>query len=337
MNRKWLGTILVSATIAFALTACGSKNNEEAAAPAANALDQIAIGYQNGVSTLTLLKEQGKLDAKLKEQGITVTWNQFTATPDMINAINDGNGLDFGGGGGTGPVFGQSAGKKFVRVAAQHGATEGSSILVLDESSIQTVADLKGKKVAVTKGAFQQYLLVSALKQAGLTYDDITPLYLQPSEALTAFKKGEVDAWVIWDPITAQAESQAKTRTLANNGSVFGETAPLEGAPYYFANEDLVKNHPDVLKIIVDELKETAVWESNHRDEAAQILADVYKADLPSLQVAEQRAGDKEIIPLTDDLLTIYQKQADAFFDLKIIPNKIDMKDASYNWLNFGE
>ncbi|MBS2699576.1 ABC transporter substrate-binding protein, partial [Salmonella enterica subsp. enterica serovar 1,4,[5],12:i:-] len=88
------------------------------------------------------------------------------------------------------------------------------AIVVPQDSAIRSVADLKGKRVALNKGSDVNYLLVSALEQAGLSYKDITPVYLPPSDARAAFQRGSVDAWVIWDPYYAEVETHANARRL---------------------------------------------------------------------------------------------------------------------------
>lgn len=92
-------------------------------------------------------------------------------------------------------------------------APHSEAILVPKGSSIQSVKELKGKKVALNKGSNVHYLLVRALEDAGLKYSDIQPVYLPPADARAAFERGSVDAWVIWDPYQAAAEKQLQART----------------------------------------------------------------------------------------------------------------------------
>ena len=102
-------------------------------------------------------------------------------------------------------VSSQASDKPFVRVAAGTGRTRGQAILTLEDSPIKSLANLKGKKVAFAKGTSQHYITVRALEKVGLKFSDIKPIYLSPAEALHAFERGDIDAWVIWDPYTAGA------------------------------------------------------------------------------------------------------------------------------------
>ncbi len=323
--------ISIAAILIFALAGCSSSQSQSGSSK--GKLTHLSLGYQQGIPLLTTVKQQGKLAKRLKKMGITVSWHQFSSTTDMMNAVGVSNGIDFGGGGATASIFAQASGKKFVKVAAQDWISHGSAILVRADSPIKRIKDLKGKTVAVTKGSAQQYLLVSALKQAGMKYSDIKPLYIDPSEALAAFKKGgQFDAWAIWDPITAEAQASVKTRTLADNASVFGKEAGLQTAPYYFATTSLVKQHPEVVKVILDELSRAGAWAKNNPEASAKLLANAYNSDYKIMLTEEKRAGSRKIVPITNHLLSLFQNQANTFYNLKVVPNKINAYDKNYNW-----
>lgn len=328
------GKIIAAAVCALlglgTLAGCGAAN---AAQPGSNDKN-IAIGYQSGMPSLTIAKEQGELEKTLKAKGYTISWHYFASTSDMVNAaVSSSNNIDFGGGGATASIFGQAANKPIVKVAAQAGVRHGSAVLTRADSGINSVADLKGKKVAVTKGTLQQYVLVAALKQAGLTYSDITPVYIAPSDALAAYKKGgQFDAWATWDPLTAQAEASVPTKTLADNESIWGDEADQQGGAYYFTNSSFVKGHEDVIRDIVNALADATTWYNDNPEEAAKLLSKVYNADYDSLLVAAKRHGTGEISPVTETYLKAYQQQADLFTELKVIPNKIDALDKNYYW-----
>src|SRR5690606_38199410 len=105
-------------------------------------------------------------------------------------------------------------------VAASKGSKNGSAILVKKDSPIQSLADLKGKKVAFKRGSSAHNFIVKALRTADLTLDDITQLDLGPSDAAPAFATGQVDAWVIWDPYYAIAEQAPDTRVLVTTEGI---------------------------------------------------------------------------------------------------------------------
>ena len=133
-------------------------------------------------------------------------WTEFPSGPPLLEALNVGA-IDFGNTGEAPPIFAQAAGAPIQYVAYEPPAPKGEAILVPKDSKLNSVADLKGKKVALNKGSNVHYLLVKALEKAGVKYSEIEPVFLAPADARAAFERGAVDAWVIWDPFQAAAEA----------------------------------------------------------------------------------------------------------------------------------
>ncbi len=124
----------------------------------------VRIGFQK-YGKLVLLKSKGSLDEKLKPLGFKAVWTEFPAGPQLLEAVNVGA-IDFGNTGEAPPIFAQAAGAPLVYVAHEPPAPRGEAILVPKDSPIKTVADLKGRKVALNKGSNVHYLLVRALERA---------------------------------------------------------------------------------------------------------------------------------------------------------------------------
>ena len=124
--------------------------------------------------------------------------------------------IDFGNTGEAPPIFAQAAGAPLVYVGYEPAAPDGEAILVPKDSPLQSVADLKGKNIALNKGSNVHYLLVRALEKAGISYADVTTSFLTPADARAAFERGSVDAWAIWDPFQAAAEETLEARQLTN-------------------------------------------------------------------------------------------------------------------------
>src|SRR4051812_33264635 len=171
-----------------------------AAAPVSARADAkvVRLGFQK-YGKLVLLKHQGTLETALAPLGFSVTWTEFPSGPPLLEAINAGA-IDFGNTGEAPPIFAQAARVPFVYVAYEPPAPRGEAILVARDSALKTVADLKGKTVALNKGSNVHYLLVKALDRAGVKYSEIQTVFLAPADARAAFERGAVDAWVIWDP-----------------------------------------------------------------------------------------------------------------------------------------
>lgn len=280
--------------------------------------ETLRIGYQK-YGTLVLLKAKGTLEKRLAEQGVEVSWTEFPGGPQLLEGLNVGS-VDFGVTGETPPVFAQAAGADLLYVAYEPPAPSSEAILVPKGSSLQSVAELKGKKVALNKGSNVHYLLVRALEDAGLKYSDITPIYLPPADARAAFERGSVDAWVIWDPFLAAAENQLQARSLRNGQGL------VDNHQFYLATKPYAEQHPQVLSTLIEEVR--AVGEDSKADPAAvteQVapLLGLSKA-ITSVAVKRQGYGAQ---PLTPAVVAAQQKIADTFTALKLIPKQLSIKD----------
>ena len=143
------------------------------------------------------------------------------------------------------PIFAQAAGAPLVYVGYEPAAPQGEAILVPKNSPLKTVADLKGKTVALNKGSNVHYLLVKALEKAGVPYSDIKTAYLTPADARAAFERGSVDAWAIWDPFQAAAEKTIEARQLADG------TGIVSNYQFYLSTRAFVDQAPQVVDVLL--------------------------------------------------------------------------------------
>ena len=297
-------------------TAAAAVVSQQASAQAS--LKEIRIGYQkNGV--LVIARQQATLEAHFASQGVDVKWVEFSSGPPMLEAMNVGS-IDYGAVGDSPPVFAQSAGANIVYAAGQP-ITNGQGILVQANSPIRTIADLKGKRVGFTKGSSAHNITVQTLEKAGLTYADITPVYLTPPDAGPAFANGSIDAWSIWDPYFAIGETRQNGRVLVNASEITKTNS------FYIANRDFAKNHGAVLQQIIDVTTATAKWAESHRDEVAKSLSAVTGIPLDIQTVAANRSAFA-VGPITDDIIATQQGVADRFFKLGLIPRPVVVRDA---------
>lgn len=299
-------------------SAANSPGASPAASNAAPTTDVVRFAYQK--STI-LLRSRGTLEKRLEPAGVKVEWTEFPAGPQLLEALNAGA-IDIGPVGESPPIFAQAAGADLVYAAATKPTPKSSAVLVLQDSPIKTIADLKGKKVAFQKGSSANYLLVQLLEKAGLQFSDIEPINLPPADARVALVQGEADAWVVWDPFYAAAESDAEARAVVD-----GEGVTKLGS-YYIASRKFSTENADVLKLVLEEVRDLENWSETHRDEVAKILAPVLKLDLEVVNKAIQRR-QFGAIPIDDQLITEQQKAADTYAELKLIPKQISIKDAT--------
>lgn len=281
-------------------------------------LKELRIGYQkNGVLVVT--RQRGLLEKSLAPKGIAVSWVEFSSGPPMLEAMSVGR-VDLGAVGDSPPIFAQAAGAAIVYAAGQP-ITNGQGILVPASSSIQTIADLKGKRIGFTKGSSAHNVVVQTLEKAGLTYEDITPVYLTPPDAGPAFGNGSIDAWSIWDPYFAIGEVKQGGRVLVNANQIAKTNA------FLIANRDFSREHGPVLQQAIDVLADAARWAEAHRDDVAKALAAVTGVPLDIQTVAANRSSFA-IGSINEDILTTQQGVADRFHKLGLIPRPITVRDA---------
>ncbi len=280
--------------------------------------ETLRIGYQK-YGTLVLLKAKGSLEKRLAEQGIEVQWTEFPGGPQLLEGLNVGS-IDFGTTGEAPPIFAQAAGADLLYVAHEPPAPTSEAILVPKDSALKSVSELKGKKIALNKGSNVHYLLVRALEDAGLKYSDIQPVYLPPADARVAFERGSVDAWVIWDPFQAAAEHQLQARTLRNGEGL------VANHQFYLAARPYAEKHPEVVSVLVEEIRSVGGWIRQNSAEATQQVAPLLglAPEITRTAVERQAYGAQLITP---DVVEAQQQIADTFSDLKLIPKRLSIKD----------
>jgi sulfonate transport system substrate-binding protein len=284
--------------------------------------DSIRIGYQKSSTLAAILKTNGELEKALAPLGIRVSWHEFTSGLPLLEAINTGN-IDFGADvADTVPLFAQAAGAKLAYIAEESASPSAQAILVSTDSPIKTLADLKGKKVAVTKGAGSHFLLLAALAKAGLNFKDISPAYLTPADGRAAFIGGNVDAWVAWDPFLTSAGRQSNARILSD-----GSNGLASYKRYYLSSAAFADRRSDVLNVIFGKLDETGKWVKAHPKDAAALLAGLWGIDAPTIEEANSHRSYRVGV-VTRPGLSEQQRIADAFFAEGLLPVKVNAGDA---------
>ena len=287
----------------------------------AQAKPELRIGFQKAASIFVLQKAQGTLEKRLAPLGVSITWTEFNAGPVQLEALNVGA-IDFGDVGEAPPIFAQAAGAPLVYAGATVPRPKLEAIIVPKDSAIKTVADLKGKKVAYNKGSNVQYFLVKLLEKNGLKYGDVQSIFLPPPDARAAFQKGAVDAWIIWYLFLASAQKTLDARLLAD------ATGVVNNRGYYFTSRDFATKNTDVLKIAIDEINAIDSWAAKNKVAAANELSGVLGLDkaITELYLNRSSFGTATV---TREILAEQQVIADTFFELKLIPKKLNLLHAA--------
>lgn len=312
-SSSWFKFSVIAAGITSMMMLSGCAKEQK------QALTTLNIGFQK-YGLLPIVKQRGDLDQALKAQGIQVKWVEFPAGPQLLEGLNVGS-VVFGESGEAPPIFAQAASPNLVYVANQPAAPNAEALIVQKNSPIQSIQDLKGKRVALNKGSNVHYLLLKLLEKNQLTLQDIQVVYLPPADARAAFEKGAVDAWVIWDPFFAAAEQQIGARVLATGQNL------ISNHQFYLADRKFAEQHPEVLKTIVQQLNQTTEWVKTHQDDAARLLEKPTALDFNILKTSISRMGFG-VTPLSSEVIQQQQYVADAFYQQKLIPQPLKIQDA---------
>jgi sulfonate transport system substrate-binding protein len=313
VNRR---DFLIAASCSLTAALAGPANSAEPP-------KELRIGYQK-IGALLIVKDQKVLEQRLEPLGVRVRWIEFAFGPPLLEALGAGA-VDYGYTGDSPPIFAQAARANLLYAGAIPARGYGQAVVVPAVSSIQDIAGLMGKKVAVAKASSAHNLLVAALESVNLPWSAITPVYLAPPDAAAAFVRGAVDAWSIWDPFLAIAELKQKARALPLDRSVSAQNS------FFLVNGDFAAKHPDVVATINGAVATATTWADQHRDQVAAILSEASGVDLAAESRSVNRA-EFTFGPLNSDVLAQQQTVADRFQRLGLIPAPIRIRDIVWPW-----
>lgn len=313
MNRRHITKLILASALAPA--AAGM-------ARAADAPFKVRIGYQKSSALTGLLKVNGTLERDLQALGGTVSWAEFPNGLPLLEALNAGA-IDVSADvADTVPLFAQAAGANLTYYARETPSPLAQAILVAKDSLVTGVAGLKGKKVAVTKASGSHYLLLAALRKAGLSAKDIEPAYLAPADGRAAFERRAVEAWVTWDPFVAAIEATGEVKRLADADGVASYQR------YYLAAAPFAKERGNVLSLIFKQLETTGAWVKQNPEKAARLLAPVW--GLPEAVVTKANARRSyDLKPVKAADLSEQQTIADVFLAEGLLPKPVKAAEAA--------
>jgi NitT/TauT family transport system substrate-binding protein/sulfonate transport system substrate-binding protein len=293
------------------------------AAPArAASPGQLRIELQKGEPLLVAARQNRAFETLLEPLGIEVKWLEFEFGPPLLEAMQAGA-IDIGATGDAPPVFAQAAHADIVYIAARPDSGNSYAILLPPGSTLRTLADLRGKRIAFGRGSSSHSLTLAALEKAGLAYSDIKPVTLGPADAAAAFEHGDLDAWTIWDPYAAITEGRPGVRALARTRDI----GPQNN--FYLANRTYAGSNGALIGRIVQNIVRTGEWCDAHPTEVAQLLASGTGIPLAAWRLAVAR-GSFRSVPIDDTVLQQQQIVADRFTAARLIPGAVNVRD--YAW-----
>jgi sulfonate transport system substrate-binding protein len=282
-----------------------------------------ALPMAAGAATLKVgdqqLQTRGILEAsgQLKDVPYQIEWFNFPAAQPLGEALNAGA-IDVGGLGDAPLIFAYAAGAKIRAVAATRSTPVDLAIVVPEHSPIHSIADLKGKRIATTRGSIGHYLAVATLERAHLQQSDVTWSFLQPADARAALASGSVDAWSTWDPYVALSEARDHSRSVANGVGV------SSGLSFEAATDEAIHDKRAELADFLRRVAAGERWALAHPAEVAAIQARVTGLPADVLQTMYQRA-QLHPVPINDSLIAEQQHTADLYLRADVIKTRLDV------------
>ncbi len=295
------------------------------ASPWVHARETVRISFQRSSTLLTLIKQNGTLEKKLAPLGYDVSWHELNGNA-LLTALNTGSVDIHADVADAYALFTQAANAPLTYFAKETSAPTAQAVIVPADSPIKKVADLKGKRVTVLKGAGAHYLLLTALKAAGLKAADIDLRFLEPQDGTAAYNGGSVDAISVWDPLLAVQLRDGRSRVLADGRGVDGKGL-VEYSRYYTATTTFAKAHPQVLKVVFDELQATGRWVKANPKDAAERLSPIW-GNVPTATVEQvNHRRSYAIVPVQREALAESQRIADTFREAGLIQRDLTATD----------
>jgi sulfonate transport system substrate-binding protein len=288
-------------------------------ATAQSKLSELRIDWATYNPVSIIIKNQGLLEKEFEKDGTRVRWVQTLGSNKALEFLNAGS-IDLGSTAGSAALVAKINGNPIKSIYV-YSRPEWTALVTGKDSGIKTVADLKGKSVAVTRGTDPHIVLVRALADAKLTDKDVRFVLLQHADGRLALQRGDVQAWAGLDPMMASAELDEGARLFYRNASA--NTWGILNV-----REDFAKEHPDAVRRVLKVYEQARKWSLANPAEVTKALAGAAK--IPD-NVAEKQL--KERTELTHSAIGKPQHESIlaaglALQEAGVLPADVDVKKA---------
>lgn len=323
---------MVLSLIAFVgtfLAACSSESSSNASKESASEKEgkqpiEVNIGIQQSIWPILAAKEKGWFEEEFEKVGAKVNWVEFQSGPAYFEAIATDR-LDFGRVGNIPVLVGQAADIPFKEIALASSGEKGDAILIPKDSPIQSVKDLKGKKVAVAKGSSSYGLLYRALEANEINPEDVEIIQLQPDEAQPAFETGSVDAWVIWEPFQSIQVVENGAKVLAN-----GVDVNTSSPGFQIVRTKFAEKHPELVELYLKVTEKATRWQNENLEEAIELYAELKDTDQEVIRQVLENSQPSNT-PITEQVVEEQQKTTKLLYDLGGIKKTFDASEVVDN------
>lgn len=326
-------TVGAAALAASVLVACGASDDKVGGAADGGANPEwknltFTIGEQSdGIKTLS------ETSGAFKDASYKIKFAKFEYGPPLVAAAGTGD-IDLGMVGSVPPIAGAAKDLGFKVIATQQPYSTKDAlenIIVPKDSKAKTLADLKGKRIALPQGSSAHGLVLNALKASGLTPKDVKLVYLDPKAGAAAFDSGKVDAWSIWNPQGQFAINKGARVLVAG-------VPPIDDTNLYYVGSDKSlgdKVRRAALADVLERIANAYAWANKHDKEHAEAISK--DSGVPIEQVNQSLAAYRYRLQyVSPEKVTSGQTLADNFFDAGEITSKVDFSKVVDNILPTG-
>jgi sulfonate transport system substrate-binding protein len=240
-------------------------------------VSQITVDFATYNPVSLVLKEKGWLEEALAEDGVSVRWVQSQGSNKALEFLNAGS-IDFGSTAGAAALIGRINGNPIKSIYV-YSRPEWTALVRPADSDIESVEDLKGKRVAVTRGTDPHIFLIRALAEHGLTEKDVSLVLLQHADGKAALSRGDVDAWAGLDPMMAAAE-------LEEGANLFYRQPELNSWGILNVREAFADENPEIVEKVLAAYERARLHSIENPEELTEALVAV--ARLPEEVIARQ-------------------------------------------------
>ncbi|WP_245214538.1 ABC transporter substrate-binding protein [Roseomonas indoligenes] len=281
----------------------------------------LRVGDQRG-NARAVMEASGQLQGF----GDRIAWSEFPAAAPLVEALNAGA-IDTGLVGDAPFTFGAAAGAPIKAIAATRENREGLAILVQKDSPYQSIADLKGKRIATGRGSIGHQVVLAALESAGLPLDAVQLVFLLPADAKAAWTRGSVEAWATWEPYVSQEEVLNGARRVAHGQGI------TPGLGFQAARDDAIASRRDELAEFVRRLAAAREWANANVAGYAKTWSELMNIPAPVAEHWFRRAATR-VVPVDDSVAADEQKNIDLYARAGLVRRRVqakDLLDTSFN------
>ncbi|MFD1393496.1 aliphatic sulfonate ABC transporter substrate-binding protein [Lacticaseibacillus jixianensis] len=322
MKSKRFKTALLLILLGAWLAVAGYGYTQTRPTTSKEALTRVVIGFQKG-DIVDISRQHQVLAQKMKAAGYQVVFKEFQDGAALMTALKSGN-INYARLGDAPPVVNQATGLDLIYIGAGAAKEEGTGILVKKDSGIDTLAALKGKRIAYAKGTTAQYTIIQALAKAGLSLNDVKLVNMDQSASSVAFAKGSVDAWVTWDPFTATAQINQNAKLLTNAKGL------AKDRDFVVSSRRYATKHRAISKALLKYMSQDMAWARTHPKQVISMQSKMLKLSKKIMRLTVERRTFA-MTPVTTSIVKEQQQIADVFYEQGLIKKRIQVKDALLN------